>query len=817
MKAIWLLIRRYFQYNKRKAVMTGISIWIAMAVLTAMGFGFSWAYDVARMAEIEENGSWHAIFRRLTQEQCERLRQQKDVKSVQWEEADDGSFDATVEYENVGGGFYGKVERTAKKIGMRTLTEMGREKGIRPDSSPTDYDIVYHTQLVEFYGVRVSNDLPIQWILVLILVFSMAICAIFIYNAFEVSYLEKRKYLGLLAGQRASRAQKRWFILGEGLLIGVAAVPAGLLTGICVDGAIVLVWGERIQGLMKVEEAVLLPISILTVLGLLMLGFFMVFLSCIRPAVKAGELTVRELMSAFDETEQDREEICKYYRWLKPETNLAIRNLRYHRKRTLMIVFLVMMLPTLTLNGYVYSRIRSGDYALRDERDWEHADAWVSIYTEGPDNIERVCEDIQKIEGVEHVSHTRGLNLNGIFMKDDYIMKDPDELGSDKMGTIPPIDPEYIPELEGKYYGFQGTIIGLTEECFREYADRVGISEEEIRQAELPAIFNDYILIRGESEGFRYRRVLELPTDRKTEVIFGKYADLTTDIIPYYSELETLSLDALCATEEIPPVSARPEDLESHVGHYSQWLDGCIKIYVPDSTFQRLLEKEELIYTHEPTPPEKDIGNTVYNFGAMRHIYIKKEDRLRDGQLSQEVQRILAGYGLYPYQGSNDYIEKCESDTWVYNSIERIRAEYKWEPVEYAKKSAVILSILLFSAFTLSALINYILTSLVLRKREFSVYRSVGMRWGVLKKMMATELLIQCVIGLVAGILFANYLAFFQYYEYNKSIAARTEYPFAFLILEIVALCVGIVALSLYAVRKVGRLNIIEAIKNESL
>ena len=300
-------------------------------------------------------------------------------------------------------------------------------------------------------------------------------------------------------------------------------------------------------------------------------------------------------------------------------------------------------------------------------------------------------------------------------------------------------------------------------------------------------------------------------------MIFGKYADLTTDIIPYYSELETLSLDALCATEEIPPVSARPEDLESHVGHYSQWLDGCIKIYVPDSTFQRLLEKEELIYTHEPTPPEKDIGNTVYNFGAMRHIYIKKEDRLRDGQLSQEVQRILAGYGLYPYQGSNDYIEKCESDTWVYNSIERIRAEYKWEPVEYAKKSAVILSILLFSAFTLSALINYILTSLVLRKREFSVYRSVGMRWGVLKKMMATELLIQCVIGLVAGILFANYLAFFQYYEYNKSIAARTEYPFASLILEIVALCVGIVALSLYAVRKVGRLNIIEAIKNESL
>ena len=230
-----------------------------------------------------------------------------------------------------------------------------------------------------------------------------------------------------------------------------------------------------------------------------------------------------------------------------------------------------------------------------------------------------------------------------------------------------------------------------------------------------------------------------------------------------------------------------------------------------------MLEKEELIYTHEPTPPEKDIGNTVYNFGAMRHIYIKKEDRLRDGQLGQEVQRILTGYSLYPYRGAGSYTEKCESGTWEYNSIERIRAEYKWEPVEYVKKSAVILSILLFSAFTLSALINYILTSLVLRKREFSVYRSVGMRWGVLKKMMATELLIQCVIGLVAGILFANYLAFFQYYEYNKSIAARTEYPFASLILEIVALCVGIVALSLYAVRKVGRLNIIEAIKNESL
>ncbi len=817
MKAIWLLIRRYFQYNKRKAVMTGISIWTAMTVLTAMGFGFSWAYGVARMAEIEENGSWHAMFRGLTRGQCELLGQQEDVKSVQWEEADDGSFDATVEYEKAGGGFYGKVERTAKKIGMRTLTEMGQQKGTRPDSSPTDYDIVYHTQLLEFYGVRVSNDLPIQWILILILVFSMAICAIFIYNAFEVSYLEKRKYLGLLAGQRASRAQKRWFILGEGLLIGVAAVPAGLLTGICVDGAIVLVWGERIQGLMKVEEAIPLPISLWAILGLLALGFFMVFLSCIRPAVKAGEMTVRELMSAFDETEQDREEICKYYQWLKPETNLAIRNLRYHRKRTLMIIFLVMMLPTLTLNGYVYSKIRSGDYALRDERGWEHADAWVNIYTEGPDDIEQICEDIQSIEGVEHVSHIRQLNLNGIFMKDEYIKEGLDVFRTYGIGISNPILPEHLPELEGKYYGFYATIIGLEEETFQEYASRVGVSKEEIRRAELPAIFNDYIPIGSEGEESRYGRVLELPTDRKTEVIFGRHVDVDPRLASFHAGLETLSLDALCATEEIPTVPARTEEIKNHVNTYVQWADDCIKIYVPDSAFQRLLEKEELIYAREPEPPGKRVGNRLYSLGSMRHIYIKKEDSLKDGQLSQEVQRILAGYELYPYRGADTYEEMRESNAWEYNSIERIRAEYKWEPVEYAKKSAVILSILLFSAFTLSALINYILTSLVLRKREFSVYRSVGMRWGVLKKMMVTELLIQCVIGLVAGILFANYLAFLQYYEYNKSIAARTEYPFAFLILEIVALCVGIVALSLYAVRKVGRLNIIEAIKNESL
>lgn len=816
MKAIWLLIRRYFQQNRRKAVMTGISIWIAMTVLTAMGFGFSWAYDVARMAEIEENGSWHAIFRGLTQEQCELLRQQEEIRSVQWEEADDGSLDATVEYETASGGFYGKVERTAKKIGMRTLTEMGQEKGIRPDGNPTEYDTVYHTQLLEFYGVRVSNDLPIQWILILILVFSMAICAIFIYNAFEVSYLEKRKYLGLLAGQRASRAQKRWFILGEGLLIGAVAIPAGLLTGICVDGAIVLVWGERIQELMKVEEAIPLPISLWAILGLLALGFLMVFLSCIRPAVKAGEMTVRELMSDFDEAEQDREGICKYYQWLKPETNLAIRNLRYHRKRTLMILFLVMMLPTLTLNGYVYSRIRSGDYALRDERGWEHADAWVNIYTEGPDNIDQICEDIQRIEGIEHVSHIRQLNLNGILMKEEYIKEGLDTFRTYGEGVSNPIDPGYLPEMEGKYYGFYATIIGLEEECFQEYAGRVGISEEEIRRAELPAIFCDYIPIGSEGEGSRYGRVLELPTDRKTEVIFGKYADMVPQLGAFHVELETLLLDALCATEEIPSVPARTEEIESHVNTYVQWADDCIKIYVPDLVFQRLLEKEELLYTHEP-PPEKNIRKVVDSFGAMRHIYIKKEDSLKDGQLSQEVQRILAGYELYPYRGANTYEEIRESNAWEYNSIERIRAEYKWEPVEYAKKAAVILSILLFSAFTLSALINYILTSLVLRKREFSVYRSVGMRWGVLKKMMVTELLIQCVIGLITGILFGSYLAFFQYYEYNKSIAARTEYPFAFLILEIAVLCVGIVALSLYAVRKVGRLNIIEAIKNESL
>ena len=53
-----------------------------------------------------------------------------------------------------------------------------------------------------------------------------------IYNAFSISVAERSRYLGMLASVGATKRQKRGSVYFEGFLLGIIAIPAGLLAGL---------------------------------------------------------------------------------------------------------------------------------------------------------------------------------------------------------------------------------------------------------------------------------------------------------------------------------------------------------------------------------------------------------------------------------------------------------------------------------------------------------------------------------------------------------------------------------------------------------
>ena len=74
----------------------------------------------------------------------------------------------------------------------------------------------------------------------------MGVSVILIYNAFAMSLSEKVRYLGMLASVGATRQQKRFGIYMEGILLGLVGIPLGIGIGATGSGITLHVLGSKI-------------------------------------------------------------------------------------------------------------------------------------------------------------------------------------------------------------------------------------------------------------------------------------------------------------------------------------------------------------------------------------------------------------------------------------------------------------------------------------------------------------------------------------------------------------------------------------------
>ena len=87
-----------------------------------------------------------------------------------------------------------------------------------------------------------------------------------IYNAFSISVAERSRYLGMLASVGATKRQKRGSVYFEGFLLGIIAIPAGLLAGLGGIGVTFALMNTALRdalGLIVDVRVVASPLSIL--------------------------------------------------------------------------------------------------------------------------------------------------------------------------------------------------------------------------------------------------------------------------------------------------------------------------------------------------------------------------------------------------------------------------------------------------------------------------------------------------------------------------------------------------------------------------
>ncbi len=97
-----------------------------------------------------------------------------------------------------------------------------------------DDNVVLHTAMLRYKGV---SDGASIWntffgLVVVLAVVIGAACISLIYNAFSISVAERIKQFGLLSSVGASRRQLRWAVVLEGLVVACIGIPLGLLVGL---------------------------------------------------------------------------------------------------------------------------------------------------------------------------------------------------------------------------------------------------------------------------------------------------------------------------------------------------------------------------------------------------------------------------------------------------------------------------------------------------------------------------------------------------------------------------------------------------------
>ncbi len=285
MKVMFSLALRQLRKNRRRTLITVIGIVLSVAMLTAVaGFVVS-TRDMMRQTYIAHRGDYHIGFFPVTQAQAEAIAADARAES---------SFTRAAERDGRLAVFFRIAD--AGRNYMAVANQMAADHGIVPE------DIDENKELLAVEGI-IGSDQSLRTMYQIAGVLGGIIIAgsvIVIANAFSISASERIRQFGVLKSAGATREQIRLTVLAEGGLLSVAAIPAGIAVGLCVEAVALVIANTLLYEVNMLNMGALhlrLLVSGTAIAGAAALSLVTVFLSAWVPAGRAAKLSTIEAVS----------------------------------------------------------------------------------------------------------------------------------------------------------------------------------------------------------------------------------------------------------------------------------------------------------------------------------------------------------------------------------------------------------------------------------------------------------------------------------------------------------------------------------------
>ena len=598
----------------------------------------------------------------------------------------------------------------------------------------------YNNSLLRFYGVIEDDELRGTLFTLSAIIMSIIVIGSvsLIYNAFAISVAERSRHLGMLSSIGATKKQKRNSVFFEGAIIGAVSIPIGILAGLAGIGITFLCINPIVQGALGITESFRVVVSPLSLVAAVLIAGMTILISAYWPAQRASRLSAIDAIRQTTDLKLTGKAVKTSKLTRKVfgiEGDLGLKNLKRNRARYQATVFslIISMLLFLVVDYFTATLKRAytmTQYGI-------NFDVGVSVQGEEAAN-EEVISKILSLENITEASYIKELS------------------------TMSPIKEEAVADVTSPYLV---TINALDDHTLAQYANQVGASLEQLKNADQPsAIVIDTIKYK-DVEKDKYVEAKAIQTK------IGEELNLK-----YYNE-QSGKNEALGAVEIVKLTEELP------IGVMSLGQEDSLNIIMSQTTLEKIISA---FSNHEEI--RKSINATVF---------LKSDNPMKLQEAIEAVEDEGAGSTLSLY---NVFVARQrEAQMLLLMGI-----------FSYA-------FILLITSIGAANIFNTISTGIALRKREFAMLKSVGMTPKSFNKMIHYESLFYGIKALIYG-LPISFLAMWLIY---RSLMKEFSFPFQISWVSVgtavttVFVIVG--SAMIYASAKVKKENIIEALKQESI
>lgn len=778
MKVLTSLNLANLKQNRARTIMTIVGVALSVAlILTVIGFATSFI-KTEREAEAQLYGDYHVMYRDVPGKYVSAI-ENSPFADVQYysEHVECDPNDDEYYYCKNWAGYYrsqyepitdaASLERNEEhvynvfiKYADIRKSEHSRKMIMRAieDAGYTGDEILVHENMTV---ATIDGDMPETERIVLsafasLVIGAMAIAAAFVIrNSFNISITERVRQFGMLASVGARPRQIRRMVYQEGLLVGLIAIPLGILLGSGATFILTLIVNHLFADVITIDMLFYIPFSVyLITVGV---GLFIILLAAASPAIVASRVSPIAALRNVQDIKVKPRKVCTLKLTQKIwgiGGAIAAKNLKRNRQkyRTTVVSIVLSVSVFIGVSSFMMYGHRIIDLFIQDTG----ANLIISS-----DSKELFADIINKF----HPQHYAYYYSGAIWTEDNT-------------RSVP-------------------TLLVASRDEFARYARENGYYFGDYSQM---AFLQDHYSMRDYNGNTTYQRGTKYKAGDEITYRLGRsYYEVIED-----EELESVDIEGM-SDEELETYRDSIADEHARRKYDDSLSDPqTIKITAvvegaPLGWTSETFTPSGILFISEDHPVAKELEDYLYGESL----------NIADAGLGENIKKYLEDMDKQRSEAGEPRLNYYAED--IEESAKNVRSLILlFEILSYG-------FILVVSLIGVTNIFNTITTNIALRAKEFAMLKSVGMTDKEFNHMIRLESAMYTTRALLIGLPIGFLLSYGVSRLFSEArLGFGWLIPWSSVAICIFAVAILIAVIMRYSVRKIKKQNIIETIRKES-